>query len=187
MKLEKEEGDGRRRLTVGPLILKQKLIDIAESQMARRGTFSVTFTCNTGGAMRMNIVIKGVHNGIEFLTYDFSDMNVIVISSECGCLGGAQYAQEPDRLCCCRLSRWILTLMPTTYCFIYHGLHFQVGTLRKKKHSFRFNRQRNMHGGVGDEVKESSDDSGMSSFSLRVISNISNCSWSTYKQLHEIQ
>ncbi|KAG2281636.1 hypothetical protein Bca52824_052856 [Brassica carinata] len=124
------------------LILKQKLIDIAESQMARRGTFSVTFTgckamyvsggatitvlkdgtgttriyaaksvhctlaeknayvmfsCNTGGAMRMNIVIKGVHN----------------------------------------------------------------------KHSFRFNRQRNTHGGVGDEVKESSDDSGMSSFSLR--------------------
>ncbi|KAL0683257.1 hypothetical protein Bca4012_050105 [Brassica carinata] len=69
--------------------------------------------------MRMNIVIKGVHNVIEFLTYDFSDMNV------------------------------------------------NVGTLRKKKHSFRFNRQRNTHGGVGDEVKESSDDSGMSSFSLR--------------------
>uniref|UniRef100_A0A0D3AQ42 Uncharacterized protein n=2 Tax=Brassica oleracea var. oleracea TaxID=109376 RepID=A0A0D3AQ42_BRAOL len=127
----------------------------------------VMFSCNTGGAMRMNIVIKGVHNVIEFLTYDLSDMNVIVISSECGCFGGAQYAQEPDRLCCCRLSRWILTLMPTTYCFIYHGLHFQVGTLRKKKHSFRFNRQRNMHGGVGDEVKESCDDSGMSSFSLR--------------------
>ncbi|CAN6844819.1 unnamed protein product [Brassica oleracea] len=79
----------------------------------------VMFSCNTGGAMRMNIVIKGVHNVIEFLTYDFSDMNV------------------------------------------------NVGTLRKKKHSFRFNRQRNTHGGVGDEVKESSDDSGMSSFSLR--------------------
>ncbi|WZZ33388.1 hypothetical protein YC2023_016789 [Brassica napus] len=30
------------------LILKQKLIDIAESQMARRGTFSVTFTTNRG-------------------------------------------------------------------------------------------------------------------------------------------
>nr|VDC78198.1 unnamed protein product [Brassica rapa] len=34
----------------------------------------VMFSCNAGGAIGMNIVIKGVHNVIEFLTYDFPDM-----------------------------------------------------------------------------------------------------------------
>uniref|UniRef100_A0A0D3DJU6 Uncharacterized protein n=1 Tax=Brassica oleracea var. oleracea TaxID=109376 RepID=A0A0D3DJU6_BRAOL len=111
--------------------------------------------------MGMNMVTKGVHNVIEFLTYDFPYMDVIEISgtgnhskldqatwqisilkdsnqrrdrereltrytrstsssyticdmmcfeniskseNKYDCIGGAQYAQEPHRLCCCRLS-----------------------------------------------------------------------------------
>ncbi|CAN6834194.1 unnamed protein product, partial [Brassica oleracea] len=138
----------------------------------RREKAYVRFSCNTGGAMGMNMVTKGVHNVIEFLTYDFPYMDVIGISgtgnhrfigpvtssrttccseldqatwqisilkdsnqrrdrerkltrytrstsssyticdmmhiskseNKYGCIGGAQYAQEPHRLCCCRLS-----------------------------------------------------------------------------------
>ncbi|KAG5388181.1 hypothetical protein IGI04_029722 [Brassica rapa subsp. trilocularis] len=40
----------------------------------------VRFSCNTGGAMGINMVTKGVHNVIEFLTYDFPYMDVIGIS-----------------------------------------------------------------------------------------------------------
>ncbi|KAG5405023.1 hypothetical protein IGI04_011142, partial [Brassica rapa subsp. trilocularis] len=42
----------------------------------------VRFSCNTGGAMGMNMVTKGAHNVIEFLTYDFPYMDVIGISGD---------------------------------------------------------------------------------------------------------
>ncbi|KAH0905272.1 hypothetical protein HID58_044775, partial [Brassica napus] len=37
------------------------------------------FSCNTGGDMGMNMVTKGVHTVIEYLTYDFPYMDVIGI------------------------------------------------------------------------------------------------------------
>uniref|UniRef100_A0A0D3CKU2 Uncharacterized protein n=2 Tax=Brassica TaxID=3705 RepID=A0A0D3CKU2_BRAOL len=40
----------------------------------------VRFSCNTGGDMGMNMVTKGVHTVIEYLAYDFPDMDVIGIS-----------------------------------------------------------------------------------------------------------
>lgn len=43
------------------------------------------FSCNTGGDMGMNMVTKGVHTVIEYLTYDFPYMDVIGIF---GSLGG---------------------------------------------------------------------------------------------------
>ncbi|KAF3541646.1 hypothetical protein F2Q69_00021160 [Brassica cretica] len=86
--------------------------------------------------MGIDMVTKGVHNVIDFLSDDSPDMDVIGISdnffsdinkpaavncieghgsnkkrdreqgveNECVWLGGAQYTQEPHRLCCCRLS-----------------------------------------------------------------------------------
>ncbi|KAH0944282.1 LOW QUALITY PROTEIN: hypothetical protein HID58_003919 [Brassica napus] len=43
----------------------------------------LTFSCNTGGDMGMNMVTKGVHTVIDYLTYDFPYMDVIGIFATC--------------------------------------------------------------------------------------------------------
>ncbi|KAF2588532.1 hypothetical protein F2Q70_00038251 [Brassica cretica] len=88
--------------------------------------------------MGMNMVTKGVHNVIEFLTYDFPYMDVIGISG------------------------WDSERRNTVFVLI----DLLKPAMRSK----------NEHGVDGDELNESSDDSGMRSFGLRVISNVSNCS-----------
>ena len=46
----------------------------------------LTFSCNTGGDMGMNMVTKGVHTVIEYLTYDFPYMDVIGIFGKFLCV-----------------------------------------------------------------------------------------------------
>ena len=40
------------------------------------------FCCSTGDAMGMNMVSKGVQNVLDFLQNEFTDMDVISVSSE---------------------------------------------------------------------------------------------------------